>query len=427
MQPCSAVTGEPVENEEPDRTNGMRFDDLHPVVADAAQEAWDAGDYPKAVKAAWNAVRDLARQRLDAPNVDGAQLMERIGDTNPRLPLTGMANDTERDMHRGVWRFLIGSAFYTRNPEAHQTDSPVEGDRVGAFERLAVLSIGARHLEAASSSVSVEDAVREASQSMFAATVASADDLVHQVPTGERPELVERLMDAVEAAAAANDGAGVNKLRFVYRRALHRLDATDRPVQVAAARCGRWVADDTTLTNGIEMLTPVTFPLLERRYQEKVAAALVDDAARGTIGRGVISGSTYPTATVYLFPALSGQHRARIVQAVRERLQGNWEPQAFGARLACQLAGDLDESETRDLADALAFAFLNDNPFDATDEFYDALDKGLPKSFTDRVRDTLQREYTRYRSGAQLVANLLQRLGAEPPPEQADETAKLTE
>ena len=92
-------------------TRGVRsfsLDDLHPIIADAASESWAREDWPGALQSAWFALRDLVRRRLNLPELDGTQLMERIGDSDPRLALTDMATASDRDMHRGVWRFLVG-------------------------------------------------------------------------------------------------------------------------------------------------------------------------------------------------------------------------------------------------------------------------------------------------------------------------------
>ncbi|MEA2407874.1 MAG: hypothetical protein QOE69_1993 [Thermoleophilaceae bacterium] len=398
--------------DEPERR--LHFDEMHPLIADAAQEDWERGDYPAALQDAWFALRDLARQRLNQPNLDGSQLMERIGDTTPQLPLTGMSNDTERDMHRGVWRFLTGVAFYVRNPEMHQTESPVEGDRAGAFERLAVMSICARHLEAASSPVAVDEAVDEASQPRFPATREAADDLIHSVPTGRRPELVEKLMDRVKDAADANDGTKARNLRIVYHRALHRLGTEDAPVRVAANRCGRWIADDDTLILGIEMVTPTVYELLERRHQDKVALAVIDDLSAGIVNRGVRSGAVLEEATARLFPAVSDERRADLLDTLVSRLGGGWDAQAYATRLACMLAPHFTEADAERVVSALVRALLEDSPFDATDELNQAFER-LPEQFVDVFHRELLAKYRPNAPGAYIGRNLLQRMGSDVP------------
>src|SRR4051812_18300685 len=124
--------------EEPDYDdppNRLHFDDLHEVVREAAREAWNRRDYSTAVEAAWHALRDEIRRKTRRTDLDGVQLInEAIGETDAQLPLTEYVTETDRNMHRGLVNFLRGSVFYIRHPEAHESVSPVAGDKVAALE-----------------------------------------------------------------------------------------------------------------------------------------------------------------------------------------------------------------------------------------------------------------------------------------------------
>jgi uncharacterized protein (TIGR02391 family) len=393
----------------------MMFDELHPLIAEAAQGPWLSSDYPSAVKAAWFALRDLARQRLNEPNLDGAQLMERIGDTNPRLPLTEMANESERDVHRGVWRFLVGTTFYVRNPEMHQTRSPVDGDRVGAFERLVVMSICARHLDAASSPVAVDEALAEASQARFPRTLSAADDLVHSVSTGDREQLVEGLMNALAQAAELGEEEKAITLRLVYLRALHRLGPGDPPVRTAASRCERWVMDDTTLRLALLMLTSTTYSMLKPRHQDKVALLLIDDVKAGTCQDGAVSGAKFELETAAIFSGMPRHHRAGIVRALKGRLTSTPGAQNYGARLACRLAWSMeDEDQARELATDLARVIASDQASEAVTHIETAL-VAMPPTFVDALRDALEGQYRPDLRREHVVRRVLGDLGVELP------------
>jgi uncharacterized protein (TIGR02391 family) len=392
----------------------LHFDALHPLIAESAATAWVDGDYPAAVKAAWFALRDLARQRLDEPNLDGVQLMERIGDTDPRLPLTEMANDTERDMHRGVWRFLAGTAFYIRNPEMHQSVSPIHEDRVGAFERLVVMSICARHLDAASSPVSVDEAVAEASQVRFPNTIDAADDLVHSVSTGQRTQLVEGLMDALAVAALAGDEQQAITLRLVYQRALHRLGPDDAPVRIAAGRCERWVADDSTLGLAILMLTSTTYGLLKRRHQDKVAFRLIEDIKAGIFDGEGVSGAQFEVEIGTIFDGMPAQHRTGVLRAVVSRLVGTPEEQAYGTRLVSRLCWVLQREEAAMLASPIASVLLVERASEA--KAYVELVLGVaPPAFTEPIRDALADLYEPDLPREHALRRVLAELGVDLP------------
>ena len=393
----------------------LNFDELYPLIAEAADDAWGREDYPAAVKAAWFALRDLARQRLNERNLDGVQLMERIGDIDPRLPLTEMANDTERDMHRGVWRFLVGTAFYVRNPEMHQTMSPVHGDRTATFERLVVMSVCARHLDAATSPVSVEEAVAEASQARFPRTLAAADDLVHSVSMGNRRQLVEGLMDAFARAAVTGEEEKAMTLRLVHQRALHRLGPEDDAVRVAASRCERWVTEDTTLNLAILMLTSTAYGLLKRRHQDKVAFRLIEDIKAGTCENDIVVGAQFEVETATIFSGMPEHHRGSVIRAVKGRLKGADEAKLYGVRLVNRLAWTMeDEDQMRELATAVARLIASDARSDAV-TYVETILFAVPPTFALVVRDELENLYQADLPDEHVVRRILADLGVELP------------
>jgi uncharacterized protein Ymh len=391
----------------------LQFDELHPLIAEAAQDAWLREDFSAGLKAAWFALRDLARQRLNEPNLDGTQLMERIGDTEPRLPLTGMANDTERDMHRGVWRFLVGSAFYVRNPEMHQTTSPIADDRVGAFERLVVMSICARHLDAATSPVSVEEAVAEALQPLFPRTPPAADDLVHSVSMGQRQQLVEGLMAAFAQAAAQGDSQQAFTLRLVHLRALHRLGPDSEAVRAAARQCERWIADDGTLGLAISLLTPTTYELLKPRHQDKVAFRLIEDVRAGRWDDGNVAGAMFEVETASIFPGLPANHQSAVLRTMKAKLQGDAQDQLYAVRLACRLVWMMDdEDQAIDLAKAMAQLLASD-PSAEVVTYVEKATNAFPPTFEDAMLTELRRLYRPKHSGADVVRRFVGDLDIE--------------
>jgi uncharacterized protein (TIGR02391 family) len=97
-----------------DPPNRLRFDDLHPLIRDAVRAAWVDAKYPEAVTAGWHALRDEIRRKLGTSALDGTDLVNRIGETEPTLALTDYATETDRNMHRGVVNLLRGIVFYMR-------------------------------------------------------------------------------------------------------------------------------------------------------------------------------------------------------------------------------------------------------------------------------------------------------------------------
>ena len=108
---------------------GLMLHDLHPLIARAADPHWADMDYAAAVRAAWFALRDELRVKLDV-DLDGTKLMDAIGEGRPRLLLTDFSNETEENMHRGVVRILVGLVLYVRNPMMHDSKLPHGDDPV---------------------------------------------------------------------------------------------------------------------------------------------------------------------------------------------------------------------------------------------------------------------------------------------------------
>lgn len=343
------------------RSVSFSLQDLHPIIADAAREPWAREDWPGALHAAWFALRDLVRRRLDLPELDGTQLMERIGDSEPRLALTDMTTASQRDMHRGVWRFLVGIAFFVRNPDMHDSASPVSDDPTGAYERLAVMSIAARHVESAASPSAVDEAVAEASQPSFAATTAAVEDLIRTVPTARRVEFVDAILSAAEEALAAKQVDRAEHLCIVMRQLVSAAPADDPVVSKAAARCGRLVAADETLTAGIRLLAPATLRALAPRHRDKAILALVNDVRRGPFHREKAEGAWLVQVLPFLYGALPGATRSQLTGALQVNLAAGGPLSAYAERVLSGIVPHLDVEEASALIPAFAAAVAREH------------------------------------------------------------------
>ena len=340
----------------------VQFDALHPLIVEAAAQEFAREDYPRAVRAAWFALRDLVRQRLDAPDLDGVALMERIGAGQPALALTPLATDSDWSMHRGLWNYLVGTAHFVRNPEMHESVSPVAGDRIGAFERLAIMSLCARFVEAAASPLAVEQAVEEASQASFAATDAAADDLVHSIATAQRPRLVAALLDAVLVAEKAGETERARNLRAVYRRALRRLPADDPSVRTSLQRVRGLIVDDGTLPVAIDLLTPLLLESLEVRYRDKVARAIAQAITTGQPRTAQAAPLRASEVTPRLFVALTATGRTEVLDAIIQGLGQSQEQQVSAARVVMAIGAALTNEEAMRVAVALAQTIIDEGP-----------------------------------------------------------------
>lgn len=286
---CSAVS-EPWD-EYPDVPSVWEEDDclpleqLHPLVYGASRRLLDAGEEDGAVSAAWNALRDLLRARLDSQE-DGMRLIEEIGPArSARLNLTPNQTLSQRSQHEGVRHLLRGLVSYARNPIAHDSAHPFAENRDDAIHVLTVMSLVAGHLEASGTRANVQEAVDllcepdvPLKDQAIAAAISRAGrsqfgPLVHAIVT----RLGERQDDPRIARALV---AG-------YTLALHR--SVDPEVfQTAARATSRLLMRAPTTNSGLVLLQPGVTHRLDPFAYAKVLS-MIDTAREGEGGDALMS------------------------------------------------------------------------------------------------------------------------------------------
>jgi uncharacterized protein (TIGR02391 family) len=339
--------------------NRLHFNELHPLIQEAAHEAWEAGDYHEAVIAAWHALRDRLRARLGS-DADGDRLIRQIneraeGGDPPRLPLTDYDSETTRGMHNGLVSLLSGIVSYVRNPEQHE-ESFVRDDKIGALERLALLSLCARHVDVRTETVAADDALDELRQERFPDSTETRAELVVSVRGHERLAFARSLAEAARQATADGDTELATRCRNTFRQLTQHLDELGRDyVLTEVARdLDRLVSRDESLDLAIRLLTPTTFARLSSRNQQKVADRVLEDVEEGARTRAPRRGIFHRDAP-RLFPALSPDDRHEFVRLVESAVRGD-DPQrrTYGAWLASWISRSLNEAEMDRLALALA-------------------------------------------------------------------------
>jgi uncharacterized protein (TIGR02391 family) len=135
------------------------LEQLHPLIHEASRRRLDASEDDEAVLAAWNALRDLLRARLNSP-ADGQKLVDEIGSArSARLNLTPNQTLSQQSQHEGIRHMLRGLVSYVRNPIAHDSASPFADDREDAVHVLILMSLVAGYIESAGTPANVQEAV----------------------------------------------------------------------------------------------------------------------------------------------------------------------------------------------------------------------------------------------------------------------------
>ena len=137
-----------VEAEQPAAGKALWVQELHPAIANAADQLLAGAHFDAAVRAGAIAFRDFLRERSGVHNLDGAQLAgAALGGSAPPLVLADIGNQDGKREQDG-WRMLAEGCFAAiRNPVAHRH---IYDDRNAAVEALVVMSLVARRVDAAS-------------------------------------------------------------------------------------------------------------------------------------------------------------------------------------------------------------------------------------------------------------------------------------
>lgn len=344
--------------------NRLHFDELHPLVQEAAQEVWREANYHEAVIASWHALRDRLRTRL-ASDADGDRLIRQINERDenggpPRLPLTDYDSETARGMHNGLVSLLSGIVGYVRNPEQHE-QSVVSDDKVGAFERLALISLCARHVDGRSEAVSAAEALDELGQDRFPDSAEARMELISAVRGHERLGFARGLVAAARQAETNDEDDVARRHRTAFRQLTQHLDDLGRRhVLTEVARdLDRLVSRDDSLDLAIRLLTPATFSRLTVRNQEKVVDRIREDIEVGARTRRRQRGEFHRDAP-RLFAALSVDDRREVVRLIGDAIRDE-DPQrrTYGTWMASWISRSLMDGESQSLARALAEAIAN--------------------------------------------------------------------
>lgn len=347
--------------------NRLHFDELHTLVQEAARDAWETGDYHEAVVAAWTALADRLRERLGS-TADGMELIEEIygegrgRDDPPRLALTDFDSPTSKGMHHGLVHLLRGIVMYVRNPEQHGR-SEVRGDKVGAFERLALLSLCAWHIDIRTEPVSVDDAIDELRQERFANTADTRAELISAVPAADHVRFATVLVQTAGAASDDLDEELAARCRSVHRQLGLFVVAADRQhvFQPIAREIDRLVSRDDTLDFAIRFVTPPIFDRLAQRNQRKVSARILEDVAEGARTRGPQSG-VFHRDGARIFPSLSVADREKFLGLVESALaDGDPQRRTYGTWMAFMMSRHLQDGERARLVTAIVDAIAAGN------------------------------------------------------------------
>lgn len=120
---------------------------LHPRIADVANDLFQDGHAWEAAFAASKALINYVKERSGRDDLDGVSLMRTVFSKNsPRLAFNDLKDQTDLDEQEGMMHLFEGAVFAIRNPGGH---SFPEGPEQRALEYISLLSLLAYRLQEA--------------------------------------------------------------------------------------------------------------------------------------------------------------------------------------------------------------------------------------------------------------------------------------
>lgn len=229
----------------------LPLDQLHPLIHGASRGLLDAGDEDGALRAGWNALRDLLRARLNS-HQDGMRLIDEIGPAqSARLNLTPNKTLSQQNQHEGVRHLLRGLVSYARNPLAHDSAEVFDGNRDEAVHVLIVMSLAADHVEAAGTSADVDEAVSLLCEPDIPLDDQAITAAIARAGRSQLGPLVEVIVKRI--GQEQGDSHTASALFAGYSLALRR-PLTIEVFEIAAKAVGRLLMKAPTTTAGLQLL-----------------------------------------------------------------------------------------------------------------------------------------------------------------------------
>jgi uncharacterized protein (TIGR02391 family) len=117
----------------------LKYLNLHPRIAEVANDLFEDGYHWEAVFAAAKALANYIKDRSGQHQLDGAGLVRTVfSKNNPILSFNDLTNQTEQDEQEGMMHLFEGVVLGIRNPGGH---SFPEGPEQRAVEYLSLISL----------------------------------------------------------------------------------------------------------------------------------------------------------------------------------------------------------------------------------------------------------------------------------------------
>jgi uncharacterized protein (TIGR02391 family) len=252
----------------------------------AVASAYESENFSHAILEATYFISNVLRERAGVDG-DGATLVgQALGGEVPKLKLTPMQTESERNVQRGFEQILRGIYVGIRNPRSHEQTID---DRETADAIIHFLGYIVGLLQASKEAFTVESFVERVQDAAFVESSRYAELLVAEIPK-------LRVGDALIALFRARRSMELKKLGFLISTLISSLSSQQMASYVGiVSEELRTANEDAAIRTALQMLTPEIWPSIQELPRLRIENKLISGIRLGEVWSS--GKSTQPLAT----------------------------------------------------------------------------------------------------------------------------------
>ena len=261
------------------------------------RQNYENSQYSAAILDAVHYLGAIIREKANLEG-DGVQLIgEAFGGVNPRIKVTKLKSENDKNIQKGVESLLRGIYQAIRNPRSHEKLSDIKQD---ADAIIVFIDYLIRLLGTAKAQFSVPEFMPRVLDASFVATEQYAKLLVRDIPLNKR-------MDVMVEALKAKNNADSSKLTYFFYALLKTLDKIQKRTVFEALSDELMTIEGKTgddfLIGVIQLLKPKDWPKLQKIARIRIENKLIESIKEGfLLTSGRCTGGALGAWATRLFP-----------------------------------------------------------------------------------------------------------------------------
>ena len=253
--------------------------ELSEQLSKAIYANYEKANYTGAILDSIFLLSDVLRDRTGCES-DGVSLVgEALGGSDPKLKLTPLRSESDRNIQKGTESLLRGVMQAIRNPRSHEK---IEDNKEVADRILAFLDYLLQMINKAKAPFEIGDMIQRICDEHFVESEEYTNLIVSEIPK-------EKLNDTLTAIYEARTEVSPQVMRLVAHSILNRLDAEDRSAFVAlVSEDLKTTEDDATIRIATKMFAGDEWKQIARisrlRIENRLLRSLKEGGYKETSG-----------------------------------------------------------------------------------------------------------------------------------------------